>query len=89
VVDTISTKTRKPDPELANGARIAPGIPHVPGIGIRPYHARIQGFLRVPARFCFLRMNTGAKARTGKKSAGMMDKKCHDIFYRVTIKKIV
>jgi len=34
-------------------------------------------------------MNTGAKARTGKKSAGMMDKKCHDIFYRVTIKKIV
>ena len=38
MVDIISTKTWKPDLKLANGARIAPGIPHVPGIGINsPY----------------------------------------------------
>jgi len=47
-VDIISAKNRNRIGKLANGARIAPGIPHVPGIRICPYHARIPGFFKAP-----------------------------------------
>ncbi|MCJ7741302.1 MAG: hypothetical protein MUO95_01275 [Methanoregula sp.] len=40
-MDTTSTGTRKRITKWAIGARIAPGIPHVPGIGIDPHTIRI------------------------------------------------
>lgn len=40
-MDTTSTGTRKRITKWAIGARIAPGIPHVPGIGITPHNIPI------------------------------------------------
>jgi hypothetical protein len=40
-VDITSTGTQKRTTKLAIGARIAPEIPHVPGIGINPHNIPI------------------------------------------------
>ena len=40
-MDINSTGSRKPVRKKAIGTRIAPGIPHVPGIGITPHTIRI------------------------------------------------
>jgi hypothetical protein len=50
-VDTPSKKLEKLTRKNAIGARIEPGIPHVPGIGITPHKNRISGrsdVLRTP-----------------------------------------
>jgi len=70
-VDIIPAKNRNRIGKLANGARITPGISHVPGTGIHPFHARIQCFLRIPANFYCLPVNT--IRRSGKKSDGCVE----------------